>query len=219
LLTAIAAATRWFEEAGVRAALIGGVAASLLGRPRVTKDVDIVVVAEESTWSELLARGARHGIISRVEDALEFARTTRVLLLVHEASGVELDISFAALPFERELIDRSTPKSIRGVSFNVARAEALIIMKALALRPRDIADIEGIVGVIRNLDLDRVRRTVAEFLVGAGNRRFRGRARPDLESGEGRPLETFTTFPARPYQSWAGAVSRWIPRPTSALTS
>jgi len=163
LLMAVAAATRWLEEAGVRSALIGGVAASLLGRPRVTKDVDIVVLAEESTWSELLARGKPHGIIPRVENALEFARTTRVLLLVHETSGVELDISFAALPFERELIDRSTARSIRGVSFNVATAEDLLIMKALALRPRDIADIEGIVSVVPDLDLDRVRRTVAEF--------------------------------------------------------
>jgi len=160
---AIAAATRWLEEAGVRSALIGGVAASLLGRPRVTKDVDFLVVAEESIWSELLARGKPHGIVPRVENALEFARTTRVLLLVHEASGVELDISFAALQFERELIERSTARSIRGVSFNVASAEDLLIMKALALRPRDIADIEGIVSVVADLDLDRVRRTVAEF--------------------------------------------------------
>ena len=36
-------------------------------------------------------------------------------------------------------------------------------MKALALRPRDVADIEGILTVVDQLDLDRVRGTLAEF--------------------------------------------------------
>jgi predicted nucleotidyltransferase len=163
LLTAIAAATHWLEEAQIRAAVIGGIAASLLGRPRATKDVDLVVLAEESTWAELLASGAANGIVPRVNDALEFARTTRVLLLVHKPSRVELDVSFASLPFERELIERATLRSVRGVSFRVATAEDILIMKALALRPRDIADIESILTVAENLDLDRVRRVVAQF--------------------------------------------------------
>jgi hypothetical protein len=48
LLSAIAAATRWLEEAEVSAAVIGGVVASLVGRLRVTKDVDLLAVAQES---------------------------------------------------------------------------------------------------------------------------------------------------------------------------
>jgi len=39
LLQAIAATTAWLKQANISAAVIGGVAASLLGRPRVTKDV------------------------------------------------------------------------------------------------------------------------------------------------------------------------------------
>jgi predicted nucleotidyltransferase len=174
LLTAIAAATRWLDGAGVPSAIIGGIAASLLGRPRVTKDVDLVVLAEESTWAELLASGKLHGIVPRVEDALEFARTTRVLLLLHEPSGVELDISFASLPFERELIERATVRSVRGVSFKLATPEDLLIMKALALRPRDIADIEGILTLVEQLDLERVRRTVSEFSVALESHDFLG---------------------------------------------
>ena len=39
----LAAMMRWFHAAGIRAAVIGGVAASLLGKPRLTKDIDAVV--------------------------------------------------------------------------------------------------------------------------------------------------------------------------------
>ena len=172
LLSAIAAATRWLDQADVRAAVIGGVAASLVGRPRVTKDVDLLAVADESAWPELLAMGKAHGIGSRTDDAIEFARTTRVLLLSHEPSGVELDISFAGLQFERELVERATLRSVRSVTFRVATAEDLLIMKVLALRPRDIADIEGILTVVKRLDLDRVRRTIAEFSAALGSDDF-----------------------------------------------
>jgi predicted nucleotidyltransferase len=101
----------------------------------------------------------------RVDDALEFARTTRVFLLRHEASGVELDVSVAGLAFEYDLIERATVQSVKGVTFKVAAPEDILVMKCLALRPRDIADIEGILTVRENLDLERVRMAIREFSV------------------------------------------------------
>src|SRR5882724_1088457 len=46
LFQAIAATTAWLKQANVPAAVIGGVA-SLLGHPRVTKDVDLVALADD----------------------------------------------------------------------------------------------------------------------------------------------------------------------------
>lgn len=163
LLLAIEAATRWLDDARVPAAIVGGIAASLLGRPRVTKDVDFVALADESAWPALIDLGTAHGIVPRVADALAFARNTRVLLLVHQPTRTELDVSFAGLTFERELIERATTRVLKGVAFKVATAEDVLIMKALALRPRDIADIESILTLVPALDLQRVRRIVAEF--------------------------------------------------------
>jgi hypothetical protein len=174
LLRAIEAATSWLDAAQVPAALVGGIAASLLGRPRVTKDVDFVALADESVWPELLALGASHGILPRIPDALAFARTTRVLLLVHESSAIELDVSFAELTFERELISRATPRALKGISFKLATAEDILIMKAIALRPRDIADIESILTVAPAVDLQRVRRILAEFSEALETRDFSG---------------------------------------------
>jgi predicted nucleotidyltransferase len=163
ILTALGSASRWFASENVPVAVIGGIAASILGRPRVTKDVDFLAIAEESSWPALLVAGTEHGIVPRVDGALQFARTTRVLLLVHEPSGVELDVSFASLPFERELVERATSRTIKGASFRVATPEDILIMKALALRPRDIADIEGILTAVPDLDLARVKKTIGEF--------------------------------------------------------
>ncbi|HXK20393.1 MAG TPA: nucleotidyl transferase AbiEii/AbiGii toxin family protein [Polyangiaceae bacterium] len=163
LLRAIAASQAWLTELQVPVAVIGGVAASLLGRPRVTKDVDLVVLADEDAWRSLLEAGLRHGVEARIPDALEFARTSRVLLLRHQPTGIEVDLSFAALPFELELIERASVRVVRGVSFRVATPEDIVIMKSLALRPRDIADIEAILEAAPELDLERVRSTLRAF--------------------------------------------------------
>jgi hypothetical protein len=160
LLDALRASTAWLRAAKVEGAVIGGVAASLHGQPRVTRDVDIVVLARDDDWKRLLAVGAKFGIHPRRVDALEFARTTRVLLLRHGPSNVDLDVSLGAIPFERDLVARATVKRIRGVSFRIATAEDVVVMKSLALRPRDVADIEGILTAVPKLALDRVRRDV-----------------------------------------------------------
>jgi len=163
LLRAIDASQGWLAEINAAAAVIGGVAASLLGRPRVTKDVDLVALLDDAAWSPALASGKRYGFEARVPDALEFARSSRVLLLLHEPTGIEIDLSFAALPFEREVIERAQVRTLRGVSFRVATAEDILVMKALALRPRDVADIEAILELVPELDLARVRSVLKAF--------------------------------------------------------
>lgn len=145
------------------AAVVGGVAASIHGEPRVTKGVDLVVLADLEDCERLIESAAVHGIEPRTSDAVEFAQTTRVLLLRHGATGVELDFSLGALPFEADLVANSRPTTISGVRFRLARPEDIIIMKALALRPRDVADITAIVEANDDLDLDRVRAIVSEF--------------------------------------------------------
>src|SRR5258706_1204683 len=156
LLRAIAAVQTWLDEQGVPAAVVGGIAASLLGRPRVTKDVDLVALVPESDWARLLESGRRLGFEPRAADALAFARVSRVLLLKHAPTQIELDLSFAGLPFEVEVIERASPYTVRGTTFRVASAEDIVVMKALALRPRDIADIEAIIELHPELDLARI---------------------------------------------------------------
>lgn len=164
LLQAIGAVTAWLRSADVPAAVIGGVAASLLGRPRVTKDVDLVVaLTADSDLPRFLALGERHGVTPRTADAVDFAKVSRVLLLRHGPSGIEIDMSLASLPFEQEVIERAVERTIRGVAFRLATVEDLIVMKAIALRPRDIADIEALLDTHPQLDVERIRGYLRAF--------------------------------------------------------
>ena len=163
LLEALRDLVKWLQTERVRGVVIGGVAASLRGRPRVTRDVDAMVVLDREAWEKFLAAGARFGFVPRRSDALAFANETRVLLIHHKTSGIDVDISFVSLAFEEEVIDRSVWIDIGDVHLPLPTSEDLIILKAVAHRPRDLADIESVLDVHPKLNLRRVRRWVREF--------------------------------------------------------
>jgi len=78
-----------------------------------------------------------------------------VVLLRHEPSGVEVDLSIAWLPFERDALAASELLDLAGTRVAVARAEDLIIYKAVAFRPQDQQDIERLLVLHRRtIDLD-----------------------------------------------------------------
>lgn len=153
----------WLKSARTEGIVIGGVAASLLGRPRATRDVDAMVFIDESRWESLLAEGEKFGFKPRHPDALAFAGEARVLLVRHEPSGIDVDIAFGALTFEKEAVERAVWTDVAGARIPLSTPEDLIVMKAVAHRPRDLADIESVLDAHPSLDLARVRRWVREF--------------------------------------------------------
>ena len=163
LLKALRDLLAWFRTTGVPGVIVGGVAASIQSEPRLTRDVDAVVLLGGRSLEEFLKDGARFGIVPRLSDALKFARRNRILLLVHGSSSINLDVALGAMPFEEEMISRANVVEINGVSIPVASPEDLIVMKALPLRPVDARDITSLVRMFPNLDKDRVRRWVREF--------------------------------------------------------
>lgn len=163
LLAALGDLVAWLEAAHISGVIIGGVAASLLGRPRVTRDVDALVLVSEKRWKEFLKLGTRHGFHPRRKDALAFAHKARVLLVTHKPSSIDADIVFGALPFEEEAIARALWIEVAGVRVPLPVPEDLVIMKAVAHRPRDMGDIEAILDAHPKLDRKKVRRWVREF--------------------------------------------------------
>ena len=162
LSDALVALAQWLTASRVPYALIGGVAVALQAVPRFTKDIDVVIWTDDDRWTELVASAAPFSITPRRADVLEFAHRTRVLLLAH-SSGVPLDVSCGALPFEQELVERSKPFDLGSVAVQVATPEHLLIMKAIANRPRDRADIESLLRAFPELDAAGARRVVKEF--------------------------------------------------------
>ena len=166
-LGALADLTEWLEAAGVRAMVVGGVAASILGRPRATRDIDALAVVPDGQWDRLLESAKAHGILPRIENPLEFARRTRVLLLRHTESAVDIDVILGALPFEADAVSRATVHDLSGVRVRLPQVEDLLIMKAIAHRPQDLRDIEGLLDMYPDASVESVRRFVQEFAIAA----------------------------------------------------
>ena len=72
------------------------------GVARFTADIDATVWGDELDLAMLSASLGGQSILPRIEDAVAFARRSRVLLLRHDPTGVPIDVSIAALPFEDE---------------------------------------------------------------------------------------------------------------------
>jgi hypothetical protein len=163
LVLALKALRDWLEDAKVPYSIIGGVAVSLIAQPRATQDIDALAWLDSEHWQALVDAGPSHGYTPRINDPVEFARRSRVLLVRHEPSGISADVSFGALPFEQEAIARAATCIIGGMSLKVSTAEDLVIMKAVAGRPRDLADIESILNTNSQIDADRIRYWVRQF--------------------------------------------------------
>ena len=87
--------------------VIGGVAVSMLARPRFTEDLDAMVLLSVDEVDEFIEVAKRAGIEPRISEAAVFAKKNRVMLLRHVKSDTRIDISLGILPFEQELVERS----------------------------------------------------------------------------------------------------------------
>jgi hypothetical protein len=168
LRSALADLTNWLNAAQIPSMVIGGIAASILGRPRLTQDVDALAILPESDWHGAIDSAARFGIFPRIADALEFARRSRVLLMRHAQSAIDLDITFGALPFEESAVKNSQLHDVGGIQVRLPRVEDLLVMKAIARRPRDLEDIRGLLSAHPKADIAAARRWIREFSIATG---------------------------------------------------
>lgn len=149
-----------FDNQGV---IIGGIAASLLGKPRFTADLDAVILLSIEKLPELIHAAREQGITTRFADAESFAQKNRVLLLQHQDSGINIDLSLGMLPFEVEMVARSQEVTVGNLHLRLPSPEDLIILKAVAHRPQDLLDIQSVAASHPDLDKKRIQFWVEEF--------------------------------------------------------
>jgi hypothetical protein len=138
--------------------LFGAQASILYGAARLTGDVDVTVrpgpASSPVDWMPTLQQ---HGFDLRFGDEA-FAATTRVLPLVHRATGLPTDMVLAGPGLEEQFLERAVTRDIDGVSVPVIEVTDLVILKVLAGRPKDVEDVVMLLGVQRqHVDLARAR--------------------------------------------------------------
>jgi len=141
VIAAAAEIQAFCERRAWRFCFIGGLALQRWAEPRETVDVDLTVITgfgnEEGFIDPLLENFA-----PRISHAAQFARERRVLLL-RSREGVGLDIALGALPFEEQMVARSSKfKFPPNIELQTCSAEDLIVLKAFASRPQDWIDVE-----------------------------------------------------------------------------
>ena len=144
LVDAAASLLTFLEGHNIPACLIGGMVVSRWGEPRVTRDVDAAVLAEfgdESRIIDLLLSRYR----PRTPDVRGFAAANRVVLIQAD-NAVDIDVSLAAFPFEREVLDRSSVWHVTpDTRLRTCSAEDLVLYKLVAARPIDVHDVQMVV--------------------------------------------------------------------------
>lgn len=163
LSSALHSLAEWLTWQEIPYVLIGGVAVSLLSKPRFTQDVDVAVSFDLDRLEKLIASAAACGLVPRRQDAVAFARRNRMLLLRHDATAISVDMSFIAMPFEEDMIASARVVEIGGLQLRLPRPEDLIIMKAVAHRPQDMVDVEHLIETYPTVDLTRVQQWLSEF--------------------------------------------------------
>ena len=156
----------FFEQLNLNYAVIGGIALQFWGEPRFTHDLDLTV-QDKLDLAELV-RAVTEAFGSRVSDPYQFARDTRMLLL--NVEDVDVDVAIALRGYEEALFERSQPYEVEpGKHIRICSAEDLIIHKALAGRPQDLADIQSVIYRQGDLDVEYIRSWLGEFSSALGD--------------------------------------------------
>lgn len=160
---AIESLQRLLHKFNDRGVIIGGIAVGFLGKPRFTADIDAVFLLSTKDVSNFLELARAENILPRIQNAEDFARKNRVLLLKYMPTETDIDVSLGILPFEEDMVARSSTRSFANLSLRLPTPEDLIIMKAIAHRPKDLEDIRTIASNYTDLDIKRIEEWVKSF--------------------------------------------------------
>ena len=169
------------RRSGVDFALVGGLAVTIRGHERLTRDVDIAVAISGDEQAESLI----HGLIVRgylLETLLEHTATERLATARFSApprarTTALIDILFASTGIEPEIVRDADVVEVRpGIKVKVARLADLIAMKVLSrddqARPQDQQDLLALLGEASSADLRAARRSL-RLIEGRGFHRRR----------------------------------------------
>jgi predicted nucleotidyltransferase len=163
LAQALRAFAELFEQMGIRYVVMGGLAVRVHGIPRPTHDVDFTLAISRERLPELYARVRALGFTVPQEyeggwvDQVAGMPLVKFRLYLHRR-GVDIDAFLAETPFQEQILSRRQRVALDNLEVWLVSPEDLILLKLLAGRPRDIADIGDILFTQGRLDEAYLRR-------------------------------------------------------------
>ena len=124
--------------------LIGALALSAWGQPRATKDIDLLILLDESSWEELLRGLASSGFLK--DEAWSKHNPMLQGVMIRLQSGdVPVDLLVPRDEQEEEALLRRQMIEVEGVSLWIVSPEDLVLMKLKAGRPYDFGDVVTVI--------------------------------------------------------------------------
>ena len=151
-----------FNERGVRYAIIGGIAIIQHTRVRTTDDIDALMTVPQIAMPGLFQALQDCGFTLDVLKCIREFRDDGFTAIRY--GDVIVDLMQPVLPVYAHVLDRAISTQILGQSVRVSSAEGLIVMKLIAMRPQDEADILDLLAAYGSrLDLTYVRAELDTF--------------------------------------------------------
>ncbi len=159
LIQALKSLVETLHASSVRYAIIGGIATIQHGRVRTTADIDVLLtvpqIAMPAMFNSLKERGfaveLKRNIVELRDDGMTTLRFGDVLV----------DLMRPVLPVYSHVLEHAVPTEILGQTVQISAVEGLIVMKLIAFRPQDEADIKDLLAAHSgHIDMNYVR---AEF--------------------------------------------------------
>lgn len=149
--------TSLFDRLGLAYAVMGGLAVRVYGIPRATYDIDFTLAVGRDRLQELFKAVELLGYA--VPDAYASGWVDQVggmplvkFRLFVEDNGIDIDVFLAESPFQQSILDRRRREEIDGAILYLVSPEDLVLLKLIANRPRDIADVYDVLFIQGTLD-------------------------------------------------------------------
>lgn len=136
------------ERDGIEYAICGGLALGILGHPRMTKDIDVLIQADDLDRSLRAVKGIGFDIPAKRTVFRAGSPTEQLMQRVSKLDPetnnlLPLDFLLVTPVFESVWSTRILAQ-YRARTIKVVSAEGLVTMKRLASRPQDLADIAAL---------------------------------------------------------------------------
>jgi hypothetical protein len=154
-----------FDRLQLRRSYGGAIAYNYYGPPRLTQDVDVLVLVPDTQIpplvDELAAGGCQHGDLEpkpmELKAVLAELRSKAHLAVFH-CRGIKTEVFVPWHPLHHRILDRSPERDLEGKRIRIHSAEDLIVFKKVFDRPKDITDIKAMLLAQRGkLDLERLK--------------------------------------------------------------
>lgn len=132
--------------------IVGGLATGVLGEPRLTHDVDVIISVTETTLEPLLRAAKDLGFSFSPATVKNDLATRGTFRLGFGQSWA--DVIAASTDLERSAFTRVKRYPVLGIEANYPSPEDFILLKLIPGRPKDLLDVESV--ITRHADrLDR----------------------------------------------------------------